>query len=231
MTMIRINLIAERKAGAPKAVKKTAARESELKDNFILIIGALAAVLVFMGLRHIAHKEDRAVTAEKVRLEGEWEKVKIWKEKKREYEIQKELLNEKIQKISDLKDRREGPVKLMEDIANVLPESVWLASIRQGYDNDLLKPNAKNRKVQNMPGKAAGKPNEIIVSGFANSAEAITNFANKILSMDSRYRRSSLNDYEQRGDGPQEYAFNIYFEIRRKSEASSGDADGEGGEP
>ena len=225
MTMIRINLIAERKAGAPKAVKKPSGRESELKDNFILILGALAAVVVFMGLRHIVTKEDRAVAAEKTALEAEWEKVKIWKDKKREYEIQKELLNEKIQKISELKDRREGPVKLMEDIANVVPESVWLGSIRQGYDANLLKPNAKDRKVKKMPGKRAGKPHEIVVSGYANSAEAITNFANKILSMDSRYHRSSLNDYTQLGDGPQEYAFNIYFEIRKKE----GDAAGAGG--
>jgi Tfp pilus assembly protein PilN len=231
MTMIRINLIAERKTGAPKAVKKPTGRESELKDNFILIIGALAAVLVFMGLRHIANKEDRTVAAEKVRLESEWEKVKIWKEKKREYEIQKELLNEKIQKISELKDRREGPVKLMEDIANVVPDSVWLGSIRQGYDKDLLKPSAKNRKVQKMPGKAAGKPYEIIVSGYANSAEAITNFANKILTMDSRYKKSSLNDYSQKGNGPQEYAFNIYFEIKKKGSLTDTDVDAEGGEP
>ena len=221
MTMIRINLIAEKKSGAPKPVKKTTGQQSEIQENLILIVAIILAVGLFLTMRHFVKKELNQKLNEKAQLEAEWERVKHWKEKKEEYEIQKELLNEKIQKITELKDRKEGPVKLMEDIANVMPESVWLASITQGYNSALVQATAKNRKIKKMPGQNAGSPSSIVVSGYANSAEAITNFANKILSMDSRYHRTSLNDWSRVGNGPQEIEFHIFFEIRNKKPAGN----------
>lgn len=216
MSMIRINLIAERKAGAPKAVKKPTGQASELQENMVLIVSVLLAFATFMTLRHFAKTNLNNALQEEKRLKAEYEKYKHWKDKKLEYEIQKELLNEKIERISELKDRRQGPVKLMEDIANVLPDSVWLGSVSQGYRKSLLAPTAKGRAKASRP-KSVGKNTLVKVTGYANSHEAITNFANKVISLDASYQRTDLNVIKRgQGAGAQEYGFQIYFEIRKK---------------
>jgi Tfp pilus assembly protein PilN len=226
MTMIRINLIAEKKAGSTKAAKKVSTQQSEIQENLILIVSILLAFLLFMGMRHLIKSELVKKQAEEARLKKEWDEVKHWKDKKLEYEIQKELLNEKIQRISELKDRKQGPVKLMEDVANVLPESVWLQSIQQGYNNNLVQPSAKNRASLKPPSSNVGQPALVKVSGFANSTEAITNFANQILSMDSRYDRTDLNVIKRVGSGIQEYSFDIYFEVHDRPVPSAAGAGG-----
>lgn len=225
MTMIRINLIAERKAGAPKAAKKPTGQTSEIQENLILIISVLLAFFVFMFMRHLVKSELAEKASQHAALEKEWEEVKVWKKKKEDFEIQKELLNEKIERISELKDKRQGPVKLMQDIANMLPESVWLESISQGYDKTLTDPTGKGRARHNMPAPI-GKSSLVQLSGYASSQEAITNFANRILSLDKFYQRTDLNKIVRTGAGPQEYRFSIFFEV--KSQAKSDDVDSAG---
>lgn len=228
MTMIRINLIAERKAGTQKVAKKPSSGQvSELQENLILIVSLLVAFAVFMGMWKMVKGELSEVAAEEARLKAEWEKHKHWKEEKEKYEIQKELLNEKIERISELKDRRQGPVKLMEDVANVLPESVWLDSIDTGYDSRILQPTEAGRQTHPMPRAISNRENLVRVEGYANSHEAITNFANQIVSMDKRYKKTDLNLIKRvQSNGPQEYQFSIWFEIRKDDEIEEGlDAD------
>lgn len=218
--LIHINLIAGKKAGtAPKTAKKSTGQQSELQENAILIMSVLLAFALVFTMRHFVKKELRKQQTEEATLKAEWEQLKHWEEKKETYEIQKELLNEKIKTISDLQDQRQGPVQLMEDIYNVLPESIWLKEIRQGYDRGLLAPTKSGRKVYQLPGRNLGTPREFVVTGFASSAEAITNFANKVLSMNQRYNDTVLNDIFQTGGGPQEYTFNLYFQTKKKKSA------------
>ncbi|CAM2067940.1 PilN domain-containing protein [Sulfidibacter corallicola] len=235
MTMIRINLIAERKAGAPKTPKKAAKKSSELEENIILIVAIVIALLGgFFWHRHYKNKLQD-LKNEQRKLQAEYDKVKIWIEKREEFEIQKELLNEKIQKISSLKDRREGPVKLMEDVHNVLPESVWLSSINQGFDRNLTQATGAGRSSF-APSKGRSLPSslDVKVSGFAKNTDAITNFAKKIQSLDRRYANLDLNQFEkfQKEEEGSGYSFDLYFKIKPVS--SGGDTAGEqsgGGAP
>ncbi len=213
MTMIRINLIAERKAGAPKAVKKSTGQTSEIQENLILIVLVIVAFGLSAFIWKSAKSELRKKESEVKVAEADFEKLKDWPEKKKEYELQRELLNEKIKRISDLKDQREGPVKLLEDIYNVLPESVWVESVTQGYDKGDLVATASGRFDPSL-GTSIGKSNLVRVVGYANSQEAITQFANQFISMDNRYKDTDLNRIVRvKGGESLSYRFTLWFKI------------------
>jgi Tfp pilus assembly protein PilN len=226
MTMIRINLIAEKKTGAPKAAKKSTGQTSEIQENLIIILSVLLAVLVFFLMRSLVKNELAQKVAQEQKLQAEYDKVKHWKDKKLEYEVHRELLNEKIQRISELRDQRQGPVKLMQDIANVLPESVWLQSIEQGYQGSLVRQSGKGREALKLKGNNLETIYTVKLSGRASSTEAITNFANRMIQMDASYQKVDLNTVRRTTvDGPQEYDFSLFFAIRppKKSNAENGD--------
>ena len=214
MTMIRINLIAEKKAGAPKAAKKPSRQAGVVQEYLVGIVCVIIAFGVCYFMYSSVQRELNRELSKQRKLNAEYDKVKHWQDKKLEYEIQKELLNEKIQKITDLKDRREGPVKLMEDIANALPESVWLEYIQQGYSGKLTKPVAKNRKSA-TPSKNLGDPALVMVKGYAKTQDAITNFANKVINLDSRYYATDLNNLSQKTEEERkQYEFELYFKVK-----------------
>lgn len=217
MTMIRINLIAERKAGAPKTTKKATRQTSELEENIVLIVMVLVALGACIAHYQVLKRQQMSLLAQKSALEAEYKKLEVWIQKREEFEIQKELLNEKIQKISTLKDRRQGPVKLMEDIHNVLPETIWLTDVTQGMDRALLSVT--------RPGREAGKPAnqkgitsnlEVRVSGYAKNTDAITTFARNVQNMEDRYSEIDLNQYGladkeiTEGSG---FKFQLYFKV------------------
>ena len=219
MTMIRINLIAERKPGSQKAAKKTSRQSNELQDNLILIVlVALAVGMVVLMWQMVSRQLDRE-NAENRRLRAEWKKVEKYQEKKDRLELRKELLNEKIQKISELKDRREGPVKLMEDIHNALPEAVWLQSVEQWYDKNLALPTRSEGQVKEI-GEGMSQPAMVRVAGFAKTPDAVTNFASRILALDKRYTDTELNHWQKQkndreGVTTKEYQFTIFFKVRK----------------
>lgn len=220
MTMIRINLIAEKKTGAPKAAKKPSGQTSELQENMILIISFFIAALICGVIYMNVNNQLSEARSREAALKKEWAGLKKWQDKMDEYEIRKKLLNEKIQKISDLKDGRQGPVKLMQDIHNLIPESVWLTSIHQGYDKSLLRATASGRKSASA-WKNVGSKYLIRLSGRASSQEAITNFANRVIAMDKSYHKTDLNEITRVRGRNLVYSFNLYFEIRKDSKAKS----------
>ncbi len=218
MTMIRINLIAERKAGAPKAQKKATRQTSELEENLVLIVMVLVTLGACYANYHVFKKEQESLYAQKVALEAEYKKLEVWIQKREEFEIQKELLNEKIQKISMLKDRRQGPVKLMEDIHNVLPETIWLTDITQGMDRALLsgtKPGRTAGSTTNQ--KGISNIQEVRVVGLAKNTDAITTFARNVQNMEDRYSEIDLNQYSltafesENGTG---FGFQLFFKVQ-----------------
>ncbi|MBO1320005.1 PilN domain-containing protein [Acanthopleuribacter pedis] len=230
--MIRINLIAERKAGAPKAQKKATRQASDLEENLILIIMVLVALGACYANYYVYKQEQQELLAEKRALQAEYDKLKVWIDKREQFEIQKELLNEKIQKISQLKDRRQGPVKLMEDIHNVLPESVWLTDVTQGLDKNLLNVTKSGRqRAKGGSQRGITDIREVRISGFAKNTDAITTFARSVQGMEDRYSELDLNQYSMASDKIDEgsgFQFLLYFKIQP---ANAGKAKQEGGTP
>lgn len=229
MTMIRINLIAEKKTAAPKATKKSSASAAsgqlaELQEYAILIVLLLIAFAVgYWRHSSVKQKVRETLNAEQA-LKKEHDSLKIWEDRKAEYEVQKLVLNEKIEKISQLKDRREGPVRLLEDIANVLPESVWLESLSQGFDATLTQKTTSYTEAFSPSGQGKLPDTSLVmVSGRARTSEAITSFAKSVINLSERYSGTDLNTITQDGSTGI-HQFKLFFSVSntvKKDESGS----------
>lgn len=190
--MIRINLNGEKKGTPAKAKRKKRENASGLEQNLILLIGAVIGIAMFFGIGWNIKKENARVTKIHNAKKAEYDKLAKWDKIKLEYDIQKELMTEKIRKIGQLKERREGPVKLLEDVFNNLPKSVWLVSITQGYDKRLVSKIAKGMTVL-KPGKNIGAPNQLLIIGRSRTQDAASSFANRMEGIETRYKSVTLN--------------------------------------
>ncbi|MCB1049850.1 MAG: PilN domain-containing protein [Acidobacteria bacterium] len=223
--MIKINLIRERKAAAVKSQKKKSQASSGVQENLILIIFvALAAGALIVRNMMLSSTLD-----EKLRIasqkEAEYKKLEPYKEKQLDYEIRKELLNEKIKKIGELKDRREGPVKLLEDIYNNLPSSVYLLTIEQGVDSKLLDKTDKNAKTFTVKGKQLGAPNIIRITGISKTIDGASTLANRLQAISQRYSKVDLNTIETVKSSQDDYKFTILFVTKLEDGDTDGAAD------
>jgi Tfp pilus assembly protein PilN len=226
MTMIRINLIAEKKASAPKAAKKSTAASgqlAELQEYAILLVLILIAAAVGYWHHSTVKERVRQTRVKEAQLKQEYETLKIWEERKLEYEVQKLILNEKIEKISQLKDNREGPVKLLEDIANVLPESVWLDSLQQGYDTTLVQSSQSYTESFKPDTGRLPSIHLVKVTGRARTSEAITSFAKNVINLSERYSGTDLNTITQDAESGI-HEFQLFFTVSTapKDKGSSG---------
>lgn len=137
--MIRINLLAERKGAREGAVQGPAVAETAggMLQSLVLV-AILAVTLVGFGgffywVKHTvtALQEDiRKADAELVRL------AEIRK-KMDEFTKQKDLLERKVNLITELKKNQQVPVHLLDQISRNLPDFLWLDSLRQESANHL----------------------------------------------------------------------------------------------
>lgn len=227
-TMIRINLIAERKAAAAKPGVKKPQLASDLQENIILIIFVIIAAAAFFGRMYVVNDKLKKTRAENTRKKAEYAKLEPYKERQLDYEIQKELLTEKIHKISDLKNMREGPVKLLEDIFNNLPTSIHLVSIEQGYDKRLAVATGKGKKVYS-PGSNIGSPQMFKLTGYSKTIDAASTLANRLFSITSRITDGELNNVAiEEKEGLGEYQFTIFFKTKKGAGATDTASEKEG---
>jgi type IV pilus assembly protein PilN len=117
--VIRINLLPVRRSKKRDA----ATRELAIGGG---VLGGLIALLyvwyVVMGAKIASTDERIAKTeAEIKRIEQDIVKVDEFKKKKRE-------LESKLTVIDDLKAKKTGPVKLLDELASNVPKKVWLQS-------------------------------------------------------------------------------------------------------
>ena len=139
--MIRINLLAERKAREGAAAQGPAAGAGEAVtgtlQNLVLalvLIGVLAGLLGFgYYVKHTVanlQEEIRQADAELARL------AEIRK-KMDDYTKQKELLEKKVNLITELKKNQQVPVHLLDEISRNLPDFLWLDSMREDAGNHI----------------------------------------------------------------------------------------------
>lgn len=152
--MIRINLLTEARAAAAR--KKTALLPSGARLNNLILLGGVAAGLLYIGVmalvltsrsRHLDEDIGRA-NEEVARLRSIIDEVKG-------YEDKKASLEAKIQLINNLKTNQRGPVRLMDEISKALPDLVWLTDLTlSGQQVNLkgrtLSPNAVAAYLENI---------------------------------------------------------------------------------
>jgi Tfp pilus assembly protein PilN len=134
--MIKINLIAEKKAAKSKVPSSLKLEGSGGAQNLllvgILLIGVVIAVVWTWSLnstlddlyRQHADADQELKRLEAIRAKGE------------EYKEQKELLARKIDLITSLKKQQEVPVHILDQVSKNLPDFLWID--RMNANNDAI---------------------------------------------------------------------------------------------
>lgn len=151
--MIKINLIGEKKSGTkararPKlnAMQMNAQRQNLVFAAIIVTALVLAAGWWWMKSSEITHWKDQIVE-----VEAELKRLEPILEKQKRFEARKELLQNKINLITELKRKQDVPVHILDQVSKNLPEFLWL-------------------------NKMTADNNRINVSGRATTYNAVSNF-------------------------------------------------------
>ena len=119
--MIRINLLPVR---AEK--KKESLRQQAIVAVAVVVVLGAAITLVHVTLGSDIEKMQDQITRRKAeisRLQAVIGEVKEFKKKKRD-------LEEKIEVIAKLEQRQRGPVRVLDELARIVPEKLWIEKLK-----------------------------------------------------------------------------------------------------
>jgi Tfp pilus assembly protein PilN len=141
--MIRINLLAERKgardaAAAGPAITVGGDGPGGTLQNLVLAALLIAVIVGFGGFAfwvksRVTHLEKDIRTAD-----AELARLAEIRKKMDEYTKQKDLLERKVNLITQLKKNQQVPVHLLDQISRNLPDFLWLDNMRQDPNNHLV---------------------------------------------------------------------------------------------
>ncbi len=129
--MIKINLLAERKAAKAKSKTSAAVGTFEVggTQNLLLAGILVIGVLVSAAWWWTRSAELTRVRQEKVSAEAELKRLEEVRKKAEAFKTQKELLERKINLITELKKKQAVPVHILDQVSRNLPEFMWLDSL------------------------------------------------------------------------------------------------------
>lgn len=120
--MIRINLL-------PTRVNKKV--EAAKRQGVLAVIG-LVAVIALCGWSYLSlASEVTSVEEENVVLQQDIDRLKKIIGQVEEFKAQKVELEKKIEVIKRLKSERTGPVFLLDEVAQAIPEKVWITKLTE----------------------------------------------------------------------------------------------------
>jgi len=123
--MIKINLLPTKK------VKKTFTIKVGIKPGVSLFIGVLIVILLLEGFTwYWINNKIAFLTKEKQTLEQNLKEIREKVKEVENYERDKKVYEERIMIIQNLKRNQKGPVHMLDELSRMLPERVWLVSIK-----------------------------------------------------------------------------------------------------
>ncbi len=127
--MIRINLLPVKQA------RQNADAVTQILAIALVIVASLVAVYVVWSL----HEDQKSALQRRVtKAEEEIERLdKIIGEVNR-FTTTKKALEAKLDVITSLKKRRQGPVQAMDDLSQRIPTKVWLTSYSEGDSSVIM---------------------------------------------------------------------------------------------
>ncbi len=127
--MIKINLLAEKKAVKTKA-PSTAKIEGLGGTQNLLLVGILAVGVIVTGTWWwVRASELKSWKAKQAAAEVELARLQEVRKKAEFFKKQKELLERKINLITELKKKQSVPVHILDQISKNLPDFLWLDSM------------------------------------------------------------------------------------------------------
>ena len=181
--MIRINLLPTRKA------KRTFTIRVGVKPNISLFIAATLVIFLLEGIAwYWLNSTLSSLSEEKQALDAKLKEVREKVKEVENYEKDKKIYEEKIAIIQNLKRNQKGPVHVLSELSRMLPERVWLVSLRE-----------------------TGKDISIIGSGMTN--DDIVRYVNNLKSS-KLFRNVQLIESRQIVDsGISIYSFSLTFSL------------------
>ncbi len=181
--MIKINLLPTKKA------KKTFTIKVGFKPDVTFMLIAVVVVLLLEGV--VWYRLNSSITMlirDKQTLEVKLNDIKKQVKEVENFEKDKKSYEEKIAIIEKLKKTQKGPVHILDEISRLLPDRVWIISLKQGEGNIAL--------------TGAGMTNDDIVK-YVNNLKASNIFKNIQLIESRQVLESNVPVY----------SFNLTFNI------------------
>jgi len=174
--MIKINLLAERKAAKAKAASSF---KFELggSQNFLLAGIVIVGLLVALGWSWARSAELNRVRQAKVTAQAELKRLEDVRKKAEAFKAQKELLERKINLITELKKKQAVPVHILDQVSRNLPEFMWLDSLTANANaiNIVGKAttyNAVSNLYDNL--RASGQFSDVVLGKTTEIAEGVS---------------------------------------------------------
>jgi len=153
--MIKINLIAERKAAKAKPAAGVKLEAGPETRNLLLVAILLLGVIVSGVWWYAKNKEIDELQADIREAQAELARLEEVRKKGEYYKRQKERLERQIQLVTDLKKQQQVPVHILDQISKNLPDFLWLDAM-------------------------TAQANQISVRGKATTYNAVSNFYNNL---------------------------------------------------
>jgi len=174
--MIKINLLAERKAAKAKAAssfKFEMGGSQNLLLGGIIVLGVLVAGSWWWAR---ASELDRK-RQEKVAAEVELKRLEDVRKKAEAFKAQKELLERKINLITELKKKQAVPVHILDQVSRNLPEFMWLDSLTANANaisivGKATTYNAVSNLYDNL--RASGQFSDVVLGKTNEIAEGVS---------------------------------------------------------
>jgi Tfp pilus assembly protein PilN len=176
--MIKINLLAERKAAKTKAKAATPLKfEMGGSQNLLLAGIMVVGVLVAGGWWWARVSELNRVHQAKAAAEIELKRLEDVRRKAEVFKTQKELLERKINLITELKKKQAVPVHILDQVSRNLPEFMWLESLTASANaisivGKATTYNAVSNLYDNL--RSSGQFNDVVLGKTTEIAEGVS---------------------------------------------------------
>jgi len=154
--MIKINLLSEAKVTLIRRPEGPPKGMGGLDLINILIIGLLGAGLLVSGyLWWAKYSKKKEVQAQIHAASEEYKRLEPIIENVKKFKARKEQLEKKLNLINELRANQEGPVHLLDELADLVPDLLWLENVTiHGRTMDIrgqaLSPNAVAEFLQRL---------------------------------------------------------------------------------
>jgi len=143
--MIKINLLPEAKVALARKPAVIPSGISAENFNNYIIIGFLVLGVLIGGWLWFSNQSKKIKLQAKVQSAREQAAaLKPYIDQVNEFEKRKAKLEAKLKLITDLRSNQEGPVHILDELASLVPDLLWLTSINLKGNTMEIKGNAFN---------------------------------------------------------------------------------------
>ncbi len=186
--MIRINLLLTKKSKGTSVGLKFG-----IPSYIMFVMIAIVAVILIEGYTwYWLNSTKSYLTNEKMTLEVRLAELREKVKEVESYEKDKELYKQKIAIIQNLKKTQKGPVRVLDEVSRMLPERVWITSLKEKDGNIII--------------TGAGMTNDDIVK-YVNNLKSSRLFQNVQLTESRQVTESGIPVYN----------FNLIFNVNLES--------------